>query len=76
MAYVLEIAPADRRPTYTSFLNMFMVPQGILPLVAGGLVTWISYWNVFLLTLLFSVPLVIVVQRLENSSSPQGRAAT
>ncbi|MDP6039426.1 MAG: MFS transporter, partial [Candidatus Latescibacteria bacterium] len=45
MTYVLDIAPADRRPTYTSFMNMFMFPQGLLPMLAGVLVAWISYQN-------------------------------
>ena len=66
MTYVLDIAPPDRRPTYTSFLNVFMLPQGLFPLIAGSLVSWISYWNVFLITLLFSVPLVLSVRRLED----------
>lgn len=53
MTYVLDIAPADRRPTYTSFMNMFMFPQGLLPLLAGVLVAWISYQNLFRISLLF-----------------------
>ena len=54
MTYVLDIAPADRRPTYTSFMNMFMLPQGMLPVLAGALVAWISYQNMFLIALLFT----------------------
>ena len=53
MTYVLDSAPADRRPTYTSFMNMFMFPQGLLPLLAGVLVAWISYQNLFRISLLF-----------------------
>lgn len=53
MTYVLDIAPADRRPTYTSFMNMFMFPQGLLPMLAGVLVAWISYQNLFRISLLF-----------------------
>lgn len=53
MTYVLDIAPADRRPTYTSFMNMFMFPQGLLPVLAGVLVAWISYQNLFRISLLF-----------------------
>jgi MFS family permease len=53
MTYVLDIAPADRRPTYTSFMNMFMFPQGLLPMLAGLLVAWISYQNLFRISLLF-----------------------
>ena len=53
MTYVLDIAPADRRPTYTSFMNMFMFPQGLLPMLAGLLVAWVSYQNLFRISLLF-----------------------
>ncbi len=60
MTYVLDIAPADRRPTYTSFMNMFMFPQGVLPMLAGVLVAWISYQNLFRLSLLF-IPLAGVL---------------
>ena len=65
MTYVLDIAPADRRPTYTSFLNMFGLPQGLLPILAGILVAWTSYLSMYVVALLF-VPLTLwVVHRLE-----------
>ena len=63
MAYVLDIAPPERRPSYTSFMNVFMLPQGFLPVLAGALIAWISYWNMFLIALLFS-PLSIVMTHL------------
>ena len=66
MTYVLDIAPADRRPTYTSFMNMFMLPQGVLPIVAGVLVAWISYWVMFLIALLFIPVTLWLVHRLED----------
>ena len=53
MTYILDIAPADRRPTYTSFMNMFIFPQGVLPILAGVLVAWVSYQNLFRISLLF-----------------------
>lgn len=62
MTYVLDIAPPERRPTYTSFMNMFMLPQGVLPILAGVLVSWISYRNTFLLALV-SVPISVVLAR-------------
>ena len=60
MTYILDIAPADRRPTYTSFMNMFMFPQGLLPMLAGVLVAWISYQNLFRISLLF-IPFAAVL---------------
>ena len=58
MTYILDIAPADRRPTYTSFMNAFMMPDGLLPIIAGALVAWISYHNLFLIACAF-VPVAI-----------------
>ena len=62
MSYVLDIAPADRRPTYTSFMNVFMFPQGLLPMLAGVLVAWISYRNLFLISLVF-IPFAALLAR-------------
>ena len=62
MSYVLDIAPADRRPTYTSFMNMFMFPQGLLPMLAGVLVAWISHRNLFLISLVF-IPFAALLAR-------------
>jgi MFS family permease len=62
MTYILDIAPPDRRPTYTSFMNAFMIPEGILPILSGALVALISYRNVFLIAAAF-VPLAILMSR-------------
>ena len=62
MTYILDIAPNDRRPTYTSIMNASMMPEGFLPILSGALVAWISYHNVFLISCAF-VPLAIVVSR-------------
>jgi len=66
MTYVLDIAPPDRRPTYTSFMNMFMLPQGVLPILGGVLVSWISYQYTFILSLLFVPVSVILAQKLKD----------
>ena len=62
MTYILDIAPEDRRPTYTSFMNAFMLPQGILPIIGGALVALISYQNMFIVALAF-VPVSIAIAR-------------
>ena len=62
MTYILDIAPEDRRPTYTSFMNAFMLPQGILPVIGGALVALVSYQNMFLVALAF-VPISIILAR-------------
>ncbi len=66
MTYVLDIAPPDRRPTYTSFMNMFMLPQGFLPIFGGALVAWISYQNMFLIALIFIPISAVMAGSLKN----------
>jgi len=75
MTYILDIAPADRRPTYTSFMNMFMLPQSVLPVLAGLLVSWFAYRNVFLLALLFSPLSVVAARSLKDVRRGDGDAA-
>ncbi len=60
MTYILDIAPEDRRPTYTNFMNAFVLPQGVLPIFAGALVALISYQNMFIVALAF-VPVAIYI---------------
>ena len=70
MTYILDIAPSDRRPTYTSFMNAFMIPDGLLPILAGALVAWISYHNVFLISCAFVPVAIIVSLKLEAVHDP------
>ena len=69
MSYVLDIAPPGRRPTYTSFLNLFMLPQGLVPILAGWLVTKVSYSVTFLVALALAAPAVLLARRLRPSTS-------
>ncbi len=62
MTYVLDIAPEDRRPTYTSFMNAAMLPQGVLPVLGGWLVALVSYENMFVVSLAF-VPVAVWTAR-------------
>jgi len=62
MTYVLDIAPEDQRPTYTSFMNAAMLPQGMLPVLGGWLVALISYQNMFIVSLSF-VPVAVWMAR-------------
>jgi MFS family permease len=60
MAFVLDISPPDRRPTYTAFLNTFGVPQAVLPILAGVLAASLSYPSMFLIGFAF-VPIALVM---------------
>ncbi len=75
MAYVLDIAPPERRPTYTSFTNVFMLPQGLMPIFAGLLVGWISYRFMFAVSLIFAPLSILVAHRLEDlrQKEPESR---
>ncbi len=72
MSYVLDIAPPGRRPTYTSFLNLFMLPQVLAPLIAAWLVTSVSYSAAFLVALVLAAPAVLLATSLTQQ---QGDAA-
>jgi MFS family permease len=66
MTYVLDIAPEDRRPTYTSFMNAAMLPQGVLPVLGGWLVALVSYQNMFMVSLAFVPVAVWIASKLKS----------
>jgi MFS family permease len=72
MAFVLDIAPPDRRPTYTAFLNTFGVPQAALPILAGVLAAWLSYPSMFLIGFAFAP--IALVQAARVAGGAAGRA--
>jgi MFS family permease len=67
MALVLDLAPPDRRPIYTSFMNTMGVPQGLMPILAGLLAGWFSYHYMFIISLLFIPPAIIIAGRISPS---------
>ncbi len=67
MALVLDLSPSDRRPTYTSFMNTMGVPQGLMPILGGVLAGWMTYHYVFLVSLLFVPPAVVLASRISHS---------
>ena len=68
MALVLDLSPADRRPTYTSFMNTMGVPQGLMPILGGLLAGWLTYHYMFLVSLLFIPPAIVLASRISPSS--------
>ncbi|MBE85327.1 MAG: hypothetical protein CME21_22445 [Gemmatimonadetes bacterium] len=67
MALVLDLSPSDRRPTYTSFMNTMGVPQGLMPILGGVLAGWMTYHYMFLVSLLFVPPAVVLASRISHS---------
>ena len=68
MALVLDLAPEDRRPTYTSFMNTLGVPQGLLPIVGGLLAAWLSFGHVFFIGLFFLPPAIFLAHRIQQKN--------
>ena len=50
---LLELAPPEERPTFTSVNEALSLPVAFLPLIAGVLLEWISYRSLFLLAAAF-----------------------
>lgn len=69
MAYLLDIAPEDRRPTYTSFMNAAMLPQGLLAVLGGWQVALISYQNIFMVSLAFVLVAAWMARKLRAVTS-------
>ena len=70
--YLLEIAPDERRPTYLGFMSVFTAPFDFLPLLAGMLVTYLSYEGLFGLSALFGLGTVLMARRLSEPGRRRG----
>ncbi|RKY61076.1 MAG: hypothetical protein DRP95_03365, partial [Candidatus Latescibacterota bacterium] len=55
IAYLLEIAPSQVRPTYVGFINTFAAPLTFVPLLAGWAIRYISYPSLFLISAVFGL---------------------
>jgi len=55
IAYLLEIAPSQIRPTYVVFINTFAAPLTFVPLLAGFAIRYISYPSLFLVSSVFGL---------------------
>ena len=60
---LLEIAPADRRPTYAATYALLGLPVAAMPLIGGIIVKWLSFEALFGLTALLLVCAVEVVRQ-------------
>ena len=71
MALVLDLSPPDRRPIYTSFMNTMGVPQGLLPILGGLLAGWMTYHYMFLFSMLFIPPAIVLAGRISPSPNKE-----
>jgi MFS family permease len=60
---LLEIAPAERRPTYAATYALLGLPVAAMPLIGGIIVKWLSFEALFGLTALLLVCAVEVVRQ-------------
>ncbi len=68
MALVLDLAPEDRRSTYTSFMNTLGLPQGLMPIMGGALASWLSFTHLFLIGLFFLPTAIFLAHRIQKKS--------
>lgn len=64
LGYLLEISPDERRPEYSGYMSVLVAPSRLLPLVAGTLVTVLSFHALFTLAAAAAVVRLGVLSRL------------
>ena len=64
--YMLDIAPAAKRPSYIGFGNAILLPMSLIPLVVGWLIPRSGYLPVFAISLGISLVSVIAAMKLEE----------
>lgn len=62
--YLLDIAPAAKRPSYIGFGNAFLLPLSLLPLLIGWLIPAVGYLPLFGFAALVSLSAVVVAVRM------------
>ncbi|HIM55457.1 MAG TPA: MFS transporter, partial [Candidatus Latescibacteria bacterium] len=69
MALVLDLAPADRRTDVHRFHEHPRRAAGLLPILGGFLAAWLSYRDMFLISLAFIPPAIIPARRIRPAQS-------
>jgi len=62
--YLLDIAPPDQRPTYTSFWQAFAFITTFVPIMAGAVVAGLGYTTVFALCTAFGIASFLISLKL------------
>jgi MFS family permease len=68
MTYLLEMAPAERRPTYIGLANTLTFPLALLPVAGGALAGYTSYGWLFLVAAAFGVAGLWSVRKLVRAA--------
>jgi hypothetical protein len=64
--YMLDIAPAPKRPSYIGFGNAFLLPLCLLPILVGTLAPHTGYLPIFATAALVSVAAIYLTRHLEE----------
>ncbi len=64
--YMLDIAPAPKRPSYIGFGNAFLLPMSLLPILVGWSLPTIGYLLLFSVSLVISIAGVILAGKLSE----------
>jgi MFS family permease len=66
ITYLLEVAPADKRPLYVGFMNSFTFPLMLSPALGGLILTLAGIRVLFLASMCFAVANLILSSRLKE----------
>lgn len=66
ITYLLEIAPADKRPLYVGFMNSFTFPLMLSPMIGGLILNWFGITVLFSASLCFAVANLLLSVRLHE----------
>jgi len=69
--YMLDIAPAAKRPSYIGFGNAFLLPLSLAPVLVGWLVTLTGYAPLFAGAAFFSFLAILSTTRLKEPRTEQ-----
>lgn len=64
--YMLDIAPAPKRPSYIGFGNAFLLPMSLVPILVGWLVPKTGYVLVFAAALVVSLISIALASKLQE----------
>ena len=69
--YMLDIAPAAKRPSYIGFGNAFLLPLSLAPVLVGWLVPLTGYAPLFAGAAFFSFLAILSTTRLKEPRTEQ-----
>jgi MFS family permease len=69
IGFLMEISPADRRPSYSGYFNSLTAPAYLFPILGGIIASFTNLGVVFMISLIAGVIQAICVVRIRSSRS-------